>query len=112
VPIHGSSTPTSVPTTTRRAAGARSSNSWPRLRPQSARSWPMTEEELDLAPEADPDGAWQGPLLEARGLVAGYVPEVNILNGCDLSLYDGELVGIIGPNGAGKSTLLKTLFGL
>jgi branched-chain amino acid transport system ATP-binding protein len=52
------------------------------------------------------------PLLRASGVVAGYVPEVNILNGCDLSLGDGELVGIIGPNGAGKSTLLKALFGL
>ena len=52
------------------------------------------------------------PLLRASGLVAGYVPEVNILNGCELELYDGELVGIIGPNGAGKSTLLKALFGL
>jgi ABC-type branched-subunit amino acid transport system ATPase component len=43
----------------------------------------------------------------ADELVAGYVPGVNILNGCDLELYEGELVGIIGPNGAGKSTLLK-----
>ena len=51
-------------------------------------------------------------LLEVRGLVAGYVPEVNILNGCDLELREGELVGIIGPNGAGKSTLIKALFGL
>ncbi len=55
---------------------------------------------------------WDGPLLEARDLVAGYVPEVDILTGCSLSLYEGELVGIIGPNGAGKSTLLKALFGL
>ena len=52
------------------------------------------------------------PLLAARDLVAGYLPGVNILNGCDLSLYPGELIGIIGPNGAGKSTLLKALFGL
>jgi branched-chain amino acid transport system ATP-binding protein len=44
--------------------------------------------------------------------VAGYVPGVNILRGCDFYLQDGELVGIIGPNGAGKSTLLKALFGL
>jgi ABC-type branched-subunit amino acid transport system ATPase component len=54
----------------------------------------------------------EGFLLEARNVVAGYVPEVNILNGCDLELRDGEFVGIIGPNGAGKSTLLKSLFGL
>ena len=55
---------------------------------------------------------WDGPLLEATDLVAGYVPEVNILNGCNLSLFPGELVGIIGPNGAGKSTFLKAVFGL
>ncbi len=52
------------------------------------------------------------PLLRAAGVVAGYLPGVNILNGCDLDLYPGELIGIIGPNGAGKSTLLKALFGL
>jgi branched-chain amino acid transport system ATP-binding protein len=54
----------------------------------------------------------EGALVRADDLVAGYVPGVNILNGCDFYLQDGELVGIIGPNGAGKSTLLKTLFGL
>jgi branched-chain amino acid transport system ATP-binding protein len=52
------------------------------------------------------------PLLDAREVVAGYVPEVNILSGTNLELFDGELVGIIGPNGAGKSTLIKALFGL
>ncbi|ARJ04648.1 ABC transporter ATP-binding protein [Humibacter sp. BT305] len=52
------------------------------------------------------------PVMKATDLVAGYVPGVNILNGCDLEVYPGELIGIIGPNGAGKSTLLKALFGL
>ena len=52
------------------------------------------------------------PLLEAIDLVAGYLPEVDILNGCSLRLEAGEIVGIIGPNGAGKSTLIKALFGL
>ncbi|MFE1169087.1 ABC transporter ATP-binding protein [Nocardiopsis sp. NPDC058789] len=51
-------------------------------------------------------------LLLARDLVAGYVPGVNILNGCTLTLTEGEVVAIIGPNGAGKSTLIKTIFGL
>lgn len=51
-------------------------------------------------------------LLEAGGIIAGYLPGINILNGCDLYANEGELVGIIGPNGAGKSTLLKALFGL
>ncbi len=57
-------------------------------------------------------GAAEGALLVADDLVAGYVPGVNILNGCDLYVQEGELVGIIGPNGAGKSTALKALFGL
>lgn len=51
-------------------------------------------------------------LLRADAVVAGYVPGVNILTGCDFYVNDGELVGIIGPNGAGKSTLLKAIFGL
>ena len=45
-------------------------------------------------------------------MVAGYIPGVNILRGCNFFLREGEIVGIIGPNGAGKSTLLKSLFGL
>ncbi|MEU0316206.1 ABC transporter ATP-binding protein [Nocardioides sp. NPDC006273] len=54
----------------------------------------------------------EGAVLRADGLIAGYLPGVNILNGSDLYCQRGELVGIIGPNGAGKSTLLKALFGL
>jgi branched-chain amino acid transport system ATP-binding protein len=52
------------------------------------------------------------PLLDARDVVAGYVPGVDILTGCSLELHDGEIVGVIGPNGAGKSTLVKAMFGL
>jgi ABC-type branched-subunit amino acid transport system ATPase component len=60
-------------------------------------------------PESDPA---EGAILRADGLVAGYLPGVNVLNGTDLHCDDGELVGIIGPNGAGKSTLVKAMFGL
>ncbi len=51
------------------------------------------------------------PVVFAENLVAGYLPDVNILNGCNLVANQGELIGIIGPNGAGKSTLLKAIFG-
>jgi len=51
------------------------------------------------------------PVVEARSVHAGYLPGVNILNGCNLVANEGELIGIIGPNGAGKSTLLKAIFG-
>ncbi len=50
-------------------------------------------------------------VLRTTDLVAGYLPGVNILNGCNVFVEKGELVGIIGPNGAGKSTLLKAIFG-
>ena len=52
------------------------------------------------------------PLLIVEDLVGGYVPGVDILKGVNLTLQQGELVGIIGPNGAGKSTLVKAIFGL
>jgi branched-chain amino acid transport system ATP-binding protein len=51
-------------------------------------------------------------LIRADNIIGGYIPEVDILNGCNLEMMRGELVGIIGPNGAGKSTLIKALFGL
>jgi branched-chain amino acid transport system ATP-binding protein len=51
-------------------------------------------------------------VVTVTDLVAGYLPGVNILNGCSIEARKGELIGIIGPNGAGKSTLLKAMFGL
>jgi branched-chain amino acid transport system ATP-binding protein len=51
-------------------------------------------------------------VIDVENVIAGYVAEVNILNGCDLTVAAGEFVGIIGPNGAGKSTLLKAVLGL
>jgi ABC-type branched-subunit amino acid transport system ATPase component len=53
----------------------------------------------------------QTPVISVENLVAGYLPGVNILNGCSIEARQGELIGIIGPNGAGKSTLLKAIFG-
>jgi ABC-type branched-subunit amino acid transport system ATPase component len=50
-------------------------------------------------------------LLELDGVVAGYVTEIDILNGLHLGVEAGSITGVIGPNGAGKSTLLKTIFG-
>jgi branched-chain amino acid transport system ATP-binding protein len=52
------------------------------------------------------------PLLEAHDIVAGYIPGVDVLNGCSVDVRESEIIGIIGPNGAGKSTLIKALFGL
>ena len=51
-------------------------------------------------------------ILECNGIAAGYVKGLNILQGVDLVVSEGEIVSIIGPNGAGKSTLLKAIMGL
>lgn len=55
------------------------------------------------------DGA---PLLEVQDVYAGYVKDLDILQGINFKIYPGELVTVVGPNGAGKSTLAKTIFGL
>ena len=52
------------------------------------------------------------PILECNGIAAGYVKGLNILQGIDLVVSEGEIISIIGPNGAGKSTLLKAIMGL
>src|SRR5262245_38534089 len=64
--------------------------------------------------EHDPTGhgASDDAILVVEELVAGYLPGVDILHGCNVTLGRHEIVGIIGPNGAGKSTLLKAAFGL
>lgn len=36
---------------------------------------------------------------------------VKALNGADVEVYEGEIVGIVGPNGAGKSTLFNCIGG-
>jgi neutral amino acid transport system ATP-binding protein len=53
-----------------------------------------------------------GSLLVAEELVAGYLPEVDILSGVSLAVNEGEIATVVGPNGAGKSTLIRTIFGL
>jgi len=50
-------------------------------------------------------------LLEINALVGGYANK-NILNGIDLNVDQGEIVGLIGLNGAGKSTTIKHIIGL
>jgi ABC-2 type transport system ATP-binding protein len=49
--------------------------------------------------------------IEARGLRKAYGTTV-ALDGVDLHVEEGRIVGLIGPNGAGKTTALNAILGL
>jgi len=51
------------------------------------------------------------PVLEARGLFAGYGAS-QVLRGIDVAVLPGETIGLMGRNGMGKTTLLRALLGL
>ncbi len=50
-------------------------------------------------------------LVDARGLRKAYGRTV-ALDGVDLSVGEGRIVGLVGPNGAGKTTALNAILGL
>ena len=52
-----------------------------------------------------------GPLLQIRGLEAGY-GDVQVLWGVDLDVPAGEIACVVGSNGAGKTTLLRSISGM
>src|SRR5215471_15812124 len=49
--------------------------------------------------------------IEARGLRKSYGTTV-ALDGINLRVEEGRILGIIGPNGAGKTTALNAILGL
>lgn len=55
-------------------------------------------------------------MIQARGLVQTFTTgrgknkrEVRAVDGVDLDIHEGEVVGFLGPNGAGKTTTLRML---
>jgi putative ABC transport system ATP-binding protein len=51
------------------------------------------------------------PVLEVESVTKSYAaePPVQALRGVDLTVDEGELVGIVGPSGSGKTTLLQLM---
>ncbi len=50
--------------------------------------------------------------ISVRGVSRAYSAGTPVLDGIDLDVADGELVGLLGPSGCGKSTLLRCVAGL
>lgn len=51
------------------------------------------------------------PVIEVDGLVKRY-GDTTALDGVDLTVDEGEILGVLGPNGAGKSTAVECIAGL
>ncbi|MCE2940903.1 MAG: LPS export ABC transporter ATP-binding protein [Gemmatimonadetes bacterium] len=62
-------------------------------------------------PHPPPAPAPRGSVLEARGLVKIYRRR-RVVNGVDITVRQGEIVGLLGPNGAGKTTSFYQIVGL
>lgn len=56
-------------------------------------------------------GLEAGKVLSLHNLSMKY-SGTSVLNGINLDVYQGQIIGYIGPNGAGKSTTLKIMLGL
>jgi branched-chain amino acid transport system ATP-binding protein len=50
-------------------------------------------------------------MLELRDVRVSY-GRIEVVHGVDLSVGQGEVIGMIGPNGAGKSSILRSICGL
>jgi peptide/nickel transport system ATP-binding protein len=61
-----------------------------------------------------PEGATHDSLLSVRGVVCAYHGRHHhrAVDGVDLDIAGGEVVGLVGESGSGKSTLLRTIAGL
>ena len=51
-------------------------------------------------------------ILECKNLTKSYKRNVKVLDGLNLQISSGKIIGLLGPNGCGKSTLMKLISGL
>ncbi|MDD2533210.1 MAG: ABC transporter ATP-binding protein [Eubacteriales bacterium] len=51
-------------------------------------------------------------MIEIRGVSKSYNSKIKAVDGIDLKVNPGEIVGFLGPNGAGKTTTIKMITGI
>ena len=85
---------------------------WPRIAEKIERLG-LTQRELDAAARAarHRENVNAMATIEARGLRKTFGTTV-ALDGIDLHIEEGRILGMIGPNGAGKTTALNAILGL
>ena len=64
-----------------------------------------------VAPAAPNSAATAQPLLIVEGVTVDF-GGIAAVDGADIAVRDGEIVGLIGPNGAGKTTLMNVISGI
>lgn len=52
-----------------------------------------------------------GVVLSLKGIYKSF-DGLQVINGLDMEVYEGELLGLIGPNGAGKTTVFNLISGV
>jgi phospholipid/cholesterol/gamma-HCH transport system ATP-binding protein len=57
------------------------------------------------------NGKARDSIIEVRGVQVGFNDRL-VLDGVDLDVYRGEILGFVGGSGAGKSVLMRTIIGL
>jgi phospholipid/cholesterol/gamma-HCH transport system ATP-binding protein len=51
------------------------------------------------------------PIISVRDLVVGF-GATNVLDGAEIEVFEGEILGFVGGSGAGKSVLMRAIIGL
>src|SRR5262249_49703696 len=81
-------------------------------RPETGRSAGGWRSNPTVEVETQTGGALRAmPCIEARDLRKSFGSTV-ALDGVNLRVDDGRILGLIGPNGAGKTTALNAILGL
>lgn len=81
------------------------------LSPQHWEENPSAEEAAGFTGQADGVSASRPRLMYTEGLKKVYDGRA-VVNGVDIEVKEGEIVGLLGPNGAGKTTTFYMIVGL